>query len=102
PSRPVVAILGAAHTNYGMGVMQQVAHLRPDTRQLNIGLRGVVADMTQLTEYYHYGDDPDRAAAYPPSHEILWFTHSSVQRLTIEESCGQPFDALEELEVIAH
>lgn len=102
PTRPVVAILGAAHTNYGMGVMQQVDHLRPATRQLNIGLRGVVSDMTQVTEYYHYGHDPARAAAYPPSHEILWFTRSSVQRPTIEESCGQPFAALEELEIIAH
>lgn len=90
PSRPVVVILGAGHTGYGMGVAERVAHRRPGTRQLNIGLRSVRPEATQPADYYD--DRPPKARRYPATHEIIWFTRWTTSRLTDEERCARAFD----------
>lgn len=89
PTRPVVAILGLEHTSWGMGVVARVAHLRPGTRQLNIGLRAAIPDATRPEDYF--GESPAAAPDYPPSHEIVWITRSTPGRPTVAERCARAF-----------
>lgn len=89
-SRPIVVIVGAGHTRYGMGVVDRVAHLRPGTRQLDIGLRSVTSDRVRAEDYY--GVPPSAAPDYPPTHDLVWFTSYTPGRPTMEQRCAGAFE----------
>ena len=69
---PVVVIVGAGHTEYGLGVVERVAALRPDVEQVNLGLTELAFEPQPLVHYTaaerHEGRD------FGPAHRYLWFT----------------------------
>lgn len=83
PDQPIVVILGSGHTEHNMGVFERVRHLRPETKQLNIGLTEVYREATPLEAYTKEVTLDGRL--FPPSHEILWFT----RRYSYEDPCNR-------------
>ena len=88
---PVVIIMGAGHTEYGLGVMDRVAHLQPAAGQTNLAMTEI--DM-QPADTAHYlaplcleGFDPSPPADY------LWFT----QRVSYEDPCKKFKQVLEKM-----
>lgn len=69
---PVVVIIGAGHTRNSMGVVERVAHLKPEIRQVNVGLTEVWSQESSL-EAYLEGEKIDDVQFGPP-HDFLWFT----------------------------
>jgi len=48
---PVVVIIGGGHTEYGLGVMDRVAHLDPGLSQVNIALKEIAVSPAGLDQY---------------------------------------------------
>lgn len=88
---PVVIIIGAGHTEYGLGVMDRVRHLKPDIVQTNLTLMEIEREPAGPTQYLRplslEGFDP-----VPPA-DFLWFT----QRVSYEDPCEKFKTALEKM-----
>ncbi|WP_035236849.1 ChaN family lipoprotein [Desulfobacter vibrioformis] len=78
---PVVIIIGAGHTEYGLGVMDRVHHLKPNATQTNLAITEIDREPTDMSQYLAplslEGFDP-----VPPA-DYLWFT----QRVSYEDPC---------------
>ena len=78
---PVVIIIGAGHTEYGLGVMDRVHHLKPYATQTNLAITEIEREPADLSQYSAPlsldGFDPVAPADY------LWFT----QRVSYEDPC---------------
>lgn len=81
PDQPVVVILGGGHTEHNMGVFERVQHLRPDIRQLNLGLTEIFRESAPLDEYL--STTTIGGQTFLPAYEYLWFT----QRFSYEDPC---------------
>ncbi|HZX31626.1 MAG TPA: ChaN family lipoprotein [Rhodocyclaceae bacterium] len=68
--RESVAIIGRAHARQDIGVPLYLKARAPGKRVVSVGLVEVAADLTQAEDY------PDAA---PGTHDILWFTPSSLR-----------------------
>ena len=88
---PVVIIIGAGHTEYGLGVMDRVHHLKPYAAQTNLALTEIEREPADLSQYSAplslEGFDP-----VPPA-DYLWFT----QRVSYEDPCEKFKTALEKM-----
>ncbi|WP_321491329.1 ChaN family lipoprotein [uncultured Desulfobacter sp.] len=88
---PVVIIIGAGHTDYGLGVIDRVHHLKPDAGQINLSITEIDRAPLDLQQYLSplslEGLDPLLPADY------LWFT----QRVTYEDPCEKFRTALEKM-----
>lgn len=88
---PVVIIIGAGHTDYGLGVMDRVHHLKPNATQTNVAITEIEREPTDLTQYLAplslEGFDP-----VPPA-DYLWFT----QRVAYEDPCEKFKAALKKM-----
>lgn len=88
---PVVVIIGAGHTDYGLGVMDRVHHLKPCAVQTNLALTEIEIEPTDLSQYLAplslEGFDP-----VPPA-DYLWFT----QRVSYEDPCEKFKDTLKKM-----
>jgi len=69
---PVVVIVGAGHTRNNMGVVERVAHLKPNLKQVNLGLTEVWQEGSAL-EAYLEGEQVDDVK-FGPAHDFFWFT----------------------------
>ena len=79
--KPVVVIVGGGHTQYNMGIYERVAHLKPQTSQINVGIQEVALHPLPLEDYMRTVKMDGRT--FPPSHSYLWFT----QRNSHENPC---------------
>ncbi|HEY5719860.1 MAG TPA: ChaN family lipoprotein [Gammaproteobacteria bacterium] len=70
--RPVLVVVGLAHTAHGQGVLRRVAELRPGTRQLNLGLYPVAAEPQPLQAYLAAVEVA--GSDLGPEHELVWIT----------------------------
>ncbi|WP_165840058.1 ChaN family lipoprotein [Motiliproteus coralliicola] len=80
---PVVMIVGAGHTEHNLGLVNQVAKLRPELNQLNIGLQQISIEPSPLSDYLFDADDPEQALGV--RHDLLWFT----QRQDYRDICAE-------------
>jgi uncharacterized iron-regulated protein len=69
---PVVVIVGAGHVEHGQSVVRRVAELRPDTRQLVIGLRPVTLPPRPLSD--HLAPTVSDGVDFGPDYQVFWFT----------------------------
>jgi uncharacterized iron-regulated protein len=79
---PVVMIIGAGHTEHGLGVVEQVRLQQPQLTQLNLALQEIYRQPAELADYL-YGDtapEQDLGARY----QLLWFT----QRQDYKDLCA--------------
>lgn len=78
---PVVIIIGAGHTEYGLGVIDRVHHLKPNASETNLAITEIEREPADLSQYLEplslEGFDP-----VPPA-DYLWFT----QRVSYEDPC---------------
>ena len=72
---PVVAVLGAGHTQHNMAVYERVAYRRPTVRQVNLGFRQVADEPRPAKDYLASLEYQGRTFA--PDHEYIWFTPRS-------------------------
>ena len=79
---PVVMILGAGHTEHNRAVVSQVTQLKPQLKQLNIGLQEIYIDETSL-DSYRLGESESRNSL-GPRYDLFWFT----QRQDYEDPCA--------------
>ncbi|WP_020588361.1 ChaN family lipoprotein [Desulfobacter curvatus] len=88
---PVVIIIGAGHTEYGLGVLDRVHHLKPNATQINLAITEIEREPADLAQYIAplslEGFDP-----VPPA-DFLWFT----QRVSYEDPCEKFKTALEKM-----
>ncbi|MGM0655673.1 MAG: ChaN family lipoprotein [Thermodesulfobacteriota bacterium] len=88
---PVVIIIGAGHTEYGLGVLDRVHHLKPTATQTNIAITEIEREPTDLAQYLTplslEGFDP-----VPPA-DFLWFT----QRASYDDPCEKFKSVLEKM-----
>jgi len=69
---PVVAILGAAHTQFNMGVYERVNYLAPNLSQANlsfVGVRDEIREPTAYTQQYHFN-----GIHYGYEYDYVWLT----------------------------
>jgi uncharacterized iron-regulated protein len=88
---PVVIIIGAGHTEYGLGVLDRVHHLKPDIIQTNLVITEIDREPADLPHYL----TPlslEGFEAVPPA-DFLWFT----QRVSYEDPCEKFKTALEKM-----
>ncbi|WP_130470041.1 ChaN family lipoprotein [Candidatus Magnetaquicoccus inordinatus] len=74
---PIVIIVGAGHVTHNMGIYERVHALRPQLRQLNLGLisgswEEFVSSLPLPT--LHIG-----STSFLPAHEMLWLTPASAE-----------------------
>ncbi|WP_242637357.1 ChaN family lipoprotein [Desulfobacter hydrogenophilus] len=78
---PVVIIIGTGHTEYGLGVLDRVHHLKPNVTQTNLAITEIEREPADLSHYLAplslEGFDP-----VPPA-DFLWFT----QRVSYDDPC---------------
>ncbi len=80
---PIIIIMGNGHTEYGLGVIDRVAHLDPKISQLNIGITEITGEPSELGAYL---DLLDLAGYAPvPPADYLWFT----QRVSYGDPCQE-------------
>jgi uncharacterized iron-regulated protein len=88
---PVVIIIGAGHTEYGLGVIDRVHHLKPDIIQTNLAITEIDREPADLPHYLTplslEGFEP------PPPADFLWFT----QRVSYEDPCEKFKATLEKM-----
>ncbi len=88
---PVVIIIGGGHTEYGLGVLDRVHHLKPNITQTNLAIAEIEREPVGLAEYLTplslEGFEP-----VPPA-DFLWFT----QRVSYEDPCEKFKTALEKM-----
>ncbi|WP_321416472.1 ChaN family lipoprotein [uncultured Desulfobacter sp.] len=88
---PVVIIIGAGHTEYGLGVLDRVHHLNPSLTQTNLAMTEIEREPADLVQYLTplslEGFEP-----VPPA-DFLWFT----QRVSYEDPCEKFKSALEKM-----
>jgi hypothetical protein len=88
---PVVIIIGGGHTEYGLGVLDRVQHLKPNITQTNLAIAEIKREPADLAEYLTplslEGFEP-----VPPA-DFLWFT----QRVSYEDPCKKFKTALEKM-----
>lgn len=88
---PVVIIIGAGHTEYGLGVMDRVHHLKPNISQTNLAITEIERKPAGIAQYLEplslEGFNP-----VPPA-DYLWFT----QRVSYEDPCEKFKTALEKM-----
>ncbi len=88
---PVVVIIGAGHTEYGLGVMDRVHHLKPNATQTNLAITEIEREPADLAQYLAplslEGFDP-----VPPA-DFLWFT----QRESYKDPCEKFKRTLEKM-----
>ncbi|MBF0183387.1 MAG: ChaN family lipoprotein [Magnetococcales bacterium] len=72
---PVLLIVGAGHIAHNMGIYERVAALRPELRQLNLGMSSFETESFSATAPW----PPLQVGAsqFPPVHELLWLTPPS-------------------------
>ena len=78
---PAVIIIGGGHTEYGLGVVDRVAAINPDLKQVNIALKEIYVEPAPLSDYL----EPLSLAGYkntPPA-DFIWFS----QRVSYENPC---------------
>lgn len=80
---PVVVIVGAGHTEHNRGLVSEVSELRPELKQLNIGLQQISIDPSPLSDYLYDAEDPDLKLGV--RHDLLWFT----QRQDYRDICAE-------------
>jgi len=78
---PVVIIMGAGHTEYGLGVMDRVRHLQPRAAQTNLAITEIAREPADI-RHYLAPLDLDGFDPVPPG-DYLWFT----QRVSYEDPC---------------
>ncbi len=78
---PVIIIIGAGHTEYGLGVIDRVHAINPDIRQLNIGLQEISVKPADLSQYLEPLELEGHTES-PPA-DFLWFT----QRVSYDDPC---------------
>ena len=72
---PVVVIIGGGHTEYGLGVIDRVAAINKDIRQVNLALKEIKIKPSDLKAYL----SPLELQGYkpvPPA-DFIWFTQRS-------------------------
>ncbi|WP_287126183.1 ChaN family lipoprotein [Desulfobacter sp.] len=88
---PVVIIIGAGHTEYGLGLMDRVHHLKPNAVQTNLAITEIEREPAELSQYLKplslEGLGPIAPADY------LWFT----QRVSYEDPCEKFKTTLEKM-----
>ena len=88
---PVVIIIGAGHTEYGLGVIDRVHHLKPTATQTNLAITEIEREPSDLSQYLTplslEGFDP-----VPPA-DFLWFT----QRASYDDPCEKFKSVLEKM-----
>jgi len=80
---PVVIIIGGGHTEFGLGVIDRVAAVDKAIKQVNIALREISVEPSDVSEYIL----PLELAGYekiPPA-DYLWFT----QRVSYGDPCEE-------------
>ncbi len=78
---PVVVIIGAGHTDYGLGVIDRVKHLYPAVSQVNLAMTEINREPAGLD---HYISPLDLEGLEPnPVADYLLFT----QRVSYEDPC---------------
>ncbi|MEH6649372.1 MAG: ChaN family lipoprotein [Motiliproteus sp.] len=80
---PVVLILGAGHSEYNRAVVEQVAEMAPQLKQLNIGLQEIAIEAQPLAEYIEGGSVVEQSFA--PRHDLFWFS----QRQNYLDHCAE-------------
>jgi hypothetical protein len=88
---PVVIIIGAGHTEYGLGVIDRVHHLKPDIIQTNLAITEIDREPADLPHYL----TPlslEEFEPVPPA-DFLWFT----QRVSYEDPCEKFKATLEKM-----
>nr|WP_320193745.1 ChaN family lipoprotein [uncultured Desulfobacter sp.] len=88
---PVVIIIGAGHTEYGLGVLDRVHHLNPEITQTNLAITEIERESADLAQYL----TPLSLEGFkpvPPA-DFLWFT----QRVSYEDPCAKFKSALEKM-----
>ncbi|HCY86764.1 MAG TPA: hypothetical protein DHV36_16665 [Desulfobacteraceae bacterium] len=78
---PVIVIMGNGHTEYGLGVIDRVAHINPEITQVNLGLTEIFREPVGLEAYL----EPLDLEGFPPAPpaDYLWFT----QRTSYGDPC---------------
>lgn len=88
---PIVVIIGAGHTKYGLGVMNRVDHLKPNASQTNLAITEIYTKPCDIAQYLKplslEGFDP-----VPPA-DYLWFT----QRVSYDDPCVKFKDELKKI-----
>ena len=72
PKQPVVMIVGFGHLQYGMGIPERVAYLRPETRQLNFAMLEVFPEPASLQSYLP--EVEINGHTFTQDFDYLWFT----------------------------
>jgi uncharacterized iron-regulated protein len=78
---PLVIIIGAGHTSYGLGVINRVSAINPKLSQVNLSMREITVKPSLLPEYLV----PSNLKGYekvPPA-DFIYFT----QRVSYEDPC---------------
>ncbi|MCG8553336.1 MAG: ChaN family lipoprotein [Desulfobacterales bacterium] len=88
---PVVIIIGAGHTEYGLGVPDRVNHLNPNIIQTNLAITEIERDPADLARYLT-PLDLEGFEPVPPA-DFLWFT----QRVSYEDPCEKFKRVLEKM-----
>ena len=80
---PVVMIVGGGHVEHNMGIVERTASLRPQTRQVNLGLTEIAVQPTPLSDYIDR--QTVQGVVFGPVHDYLWFT----RRVDYDDPCEQ-------------
>jgi uncharacterized iron-regulated protein len=79
---PVIMVVGFGHLQYGMGIPERVAHLRPDTRQLNFAWMEIAMEEQPLADYFPTYTVEGRE--FEHELDFVWFT----QRQNYDDPCA--------------
>jgi len=88
---PVIVIIGAGHTEYGLGVINRVAAIDKTIRQVNLTLREINVTPSTLSEYLSPLELEGFKKAMPA--EYLWFT----QRVSYVDPCEEFRESLKKM-----
>ncbi len=80
---PVVIIIGGGHTEYGLGVIDRVNTIDKNIRQVNVALREISVNPSDLLEYVIPLDL--KGFKKIPVADYLWFT----QRVSYDDPCTE-------------
>jgi len=80
---PIVIIIGGGHTEHGLGVINRVTAIDNTIKQVNIALREISVQPSELSEYLMPLDLAGFEKA-PPA-DYLWFT----QRVSYADPCEE-------------